>query len=249
MYKLLLFVFFWCLGSGDSIVSLNMPGNEKVDEGSEWLEFLHTLEQTPIDKEALHLALSGYKNLLAQGDISDTARLIIADFSLESHHERLFIINIKERSLEHISLVSHGKNTGLLNAENFSNAVSSHKSSLGFYLTAETYFGKHGLSLRLDGLEKGFNDKARERAIVIHAAGYVSCEFIEKHGRLGRSHGCPALPVENYEDVIHTIKQGSLLFIYAPEEEYRRNSDFVKQSNILAVNAKNESKQINQKPY
>jgi hypothetical protein len=236
MYKLLLFFFFWYLSFGGSTSSRHVPESQIEVQNSAWGVFLQSLEETPIHREALQTAVFGYHSLLTKGEISDSARLIIADFSLGSHQERFFVINIKEMLLEHISLVSHGKNTGYLKAESFSNEVSSHKSSLGFYLTAETYFGRHGLSLRLDGLEKGINDKARERAIVIHAADYVSCDFIEKHGRLGRSHGCPALPAENYEDLIHRIKQGSLLFIYAPEEEYRTKSVFAKIGKEITFN-------------
>lgn len=234
MHKLLLF-FFWYLHSGDTLDSANTQKTDHEVENSGWNALLHLLDQTPIHYEAIQMALSGYQRLMAKGEISDSARLIIADFSLGSHQERFFIINMKESALEHISLVSHGKNTGFLQAESFSNEVSSYKSSLGFYLTAETYYGRHGLSLRLDGLEKGFNDKARERAIVIHAADYVSCEFIEKHGRLGRSHGCPALPADNYEEVIHKIKQGSLLFIYGPEDEYRMKSQLARSKHNFAL--------------
>lgn len=91
-------------------------------------------------------------------------------------------------------------------------------SSPGFYRTAETYYGKHGYSLKLDGLEEGVNDHARERLIVIHGADYVSTDFINKHGRIGRSWGCPALPLHLTKEVIDLIKEGSCLFIYTDDE-------------------------------
>ena len=104
--------------------------------------------------------------------------------------------------------------------EHFSNKPQSHQSSLGFYLTCNLYYGKHGKSLRLQGLEKGINDKAMERAIVIHGADYVSESFINAYGRLGRSHGCPAIPIDIVDDFINTVKDGALLFIYHPS--YRK---------------------------
>jgi hypothetical protein len=111
------------------------------------------------------------------------------------------------------SLVAHGKNSGDLYAEQFSNKNESFQSSLGFYITNETYIGEHGLSLKLDGLERNKNDNARNRAIVIHGADYVSNDFIKKHNRLGRSFGCPSLPTEVSEKIITTIKNKSCLFI------------------------------------
>jgi hypothetical protein len=112
-------------------------------------------------------------------------------------------------------------------AENFSNTPGSYASSPGFYTTGETYIGKHGLSLTLDGLEMGINDKARARAIVMHGADYVSPDFIRNYGRLGRSYGCPAVPVELSKDIIQTIKGGSCLFIYVPEKSYTSNSQII----------------------
>jgi hypothetical protein len=113
------------------------------------------------------------------------------------------------------SYVAHGQKSGEEEAEVFSNRENSHQSSLGFYLTDNTYIGKHGLSLRLDGLTRGLNDNARKRNIVVHSADYVSEEYIKKNKRLGRSWGCPALPVEGYEEVIELIKDKSLLFVYS----------------------------------
>jgi hypothetical protein len=120
--------------------------------------------------------------------------------------------------------VAHGKNTGENTAADFSNQSESLKSSLGFFLTAETYVGENGYSLKLDGLEEGINDNARIREIVIHGADYVSQKFIDENGRLGRSWGCPALPVEFSKEIIDIISEGSCLFIYAADTLYKEKS-------------------------
>jgi hypothetical protein len=120
--------------------------------------------------------------------------------------------------------VAHGKNSGENIADSFSNDSKSLKSCLGFFLTAETYTGKHGYSLKLDGLEPGINDNARQRAIVIHGADYVSASFAQQHGRLGRSWGCPALPTDRSKEIIDKISQGSCLFIYGNDPKYLKNS-------------------------
>ena len=150
--------------------------------------------------------------------------LSIIDFSKPSTEKRLFILDLKNQKLVHHTLVAHGKNTGLNVASSFSNRKGSNQSSLGLYRTAESYHGKHGYSLRLDGLEKGFNDNARSRAVVIHSAWYVSENFIKKHGRLGRSFGCPALPADQSKEIIDLIKDGTCLYIYAKNEDYLKNS-------------------------
>lgn len=148
----------------------------------------------------------------------------IIDFSKPSTEKRLFIIDLKHQKLLHHTLVAHGKNTGQNKAVKFSNIKGSNQSSLGLYQTAESYYGKHGYSLRLDGLEKGFNDNARNRAVVLHSATYVSEAFIKRYGRLGRSYGCPAVPAEHSEEIINLIKGGSLLYIYAEDADYLENS-------------------------
>jgi len=148
----------------------------------------------------------------------------IIDFSKPSTEKRLFILDLKEQKILYHTFVAHGKNTGVNVATKFSNNRGSNQSSLGLFRTADSYHGKHGYSLRLDGLEKGFNDNARIRAVVIHSAWYVSEDFIQKHGRLGRSWGCPALPVELSKEIIDLIKGGSCLYIYANDTHYLENS-------------------------
>ena len=141
--------------------------------------------------------------------------LTLIDFSKPSTEERLFIIDVENRKLLFQTFVAHGKNSGVNIATRFSNRSGSLKSSLGFFITAETYYGKHGYSLRLDGMEKGINDNARKRAIVVHGAKYVSDDFIRKYNRLGRSWGCPAVSDDLSKEIIDLIKDGSCLFIYA----------------------------------
>jgi hypothetical protein len=124
------------------------------------------------------------------------------------------------------TVVAHGRNSGLLLAEQFSNRPESYQSSLGFFKTGETYQGKHGYSLRLDGLEKGINDQARNRAIVLHGADYAKEDFLKSAGRLGRSLGCPAVPTELAPSIIQLIKNGTLLFVYGKDPEYLETSKF-----------------------
>lgn len=171
-------------------------------------------------------ALKGYYKMLETGKIKNE-KLTIVDFSLSSAKPRLWVIDMKENAVLLQSLVAHGKKTGEEYATTFSNRVNSHMSSLGFYTTGETYNGRNGFSLRLDGLEAGINDKARERAIVIHGADYASPDLVRAQGKLGRSYGCPAVPVEVNDDLIEMIKDKSLLFIYYPSNQYELKSKFV----------------------
>lgn len=186
-------------------------------------------ESILLRKEVLDLALNGYVVMKEQGLLKEGKPLTVIDFDLPSSKKRLWIIDMKSMKLRYASLVAHGRNSGELLAKNFSNTSESHMSSLGFYLTGETYIGKHGASLRLDGLESGINDLARSRAIVIHAADYAEPSFLKHYGRLGRSLGCPALPTEHYEEIIALIKEKSCLFIHADQSSYKEKSVFVSQ--------------------
>jgi len=142
--------------------------------------------------------------------------LTLVDFSLSSQKKRLWVIDLKSNIILFQSLVAHGRNSGNEYATKFSNKPESNKSSLGFYSTGETYYGKNGYSLRLDGLQKGINNNVRERAIVIHGADYVSENFIKQNGSLGRSLGCPSLPMKTSKIIIDAIKNKSCLFVYHP---------------------------------
>jgi hypothetical protein len=179
-----------------------------------------------LSNKALYNAIEGYSELKEKGSL-DKEVLIVIDYTKSSNHERFFILNMADTSLSHSLLVAHGRNSGNEFATSFSNVSGSYMSSLGFFKTAETYDGKHGLSLRVDGLEQGINHKARERAIVIHQADYVSLDFAKEHGRIGRSLGCPALPREQYSEVIETIKDGCLLYIYGGDDTYALQSSFL----------------------
>ena len=165
--------------------------------------------------ESFSEALKGFYSLKERGFFRKDF-LTIIDFSLSSRVKRLWIIDMAQNKIVFNSLVAHGKNSGEDYANQFSNKNESNKSSLGFYATGEVYQGKHGLSLKLDGLEKGVNDNARQRAIVIHGADYVSDNFLKNHSRLGKSHGCPAVPIGLSKKIIETIKDKSCLFIYHP---------------------------------
>lgn len=168
-------------------------------------------------------ALSGHARIgFERADI-----ITIVDYTRPSSEKRLFVIDLEIPLILYHTHVTHGLNSGFIHAKNFSNDLGSKQSSLGFFKTAETYVGKYGYSLRLDGLEPGINDLARKRDIVIHGAPYANPANIAKHGYLGTSWGCPALPEETTGQIINTIKEGSCLYIYADDKTYLSQSAFV----------------------
>ncbi|WP_312088960.1 murein L,D-transpeptidase catalytic domain family protein [Chryseobacterium sp.] len=174
-------------------------------------------------------ALTGYNNLKKAGKLDENSHLLtVCDFSMSSNQKRLWVIDMNERKVVFNSLVAHGKNTGEEFAEKFSNTESSYQSSLGFYITDTTYEGGNGYSLKLLGMDKGFNDAALQRAVVMHGADYVSEEFAAAHKRIGRSWGCPAVPRNLAEPIINTIKGKNVLFIYYPDENYLSSSEWLK---------------------
>jgi hypothetical protein len=177
--------------------------------------------------EAFYKAMKGYTHLKQKNQLPNSRFLTLIDFSLSSVFERLWIIDMETMSVVHHTLVSHGRNTGDELAMNFSNVPNTYMTSLGFYITGDTYFGKHGLSLYLDGMEKGFNDNARRRTIVMHSADYATPDFIKRTGRLGRSFGCPAIPPDLHKEIIELIKGGTALFIYYPDQEYLPRSQLL----------------------
>ena len=178
-----------------------------------------------LSQQAFDHAKTGLNTLIAEGKLLNDSIISIADFSLPSTQKRLFIIDLKNYKILFNTLVAHGKNTGREWATSFSNVNSSFKSSPGFYITRETYEGKNGYSLRLEGVERGINDNAYERGIVMHGAPYVCDAFVNAHGYSGRSQGCPAVPVQVNRPIINTIKNGSCLFVYHPS--------YISQSPIL----------------
>lgn len=195
---------------------------EPLNTGEILYQNLQVGEYPLPNKEVFDLAYAGWTKL--QKDLKSEI-LTIIDFSLPSTERRMWVIDpITEKILSH-TVVSHGRNSGDLMATRFSNRPESFQSSLGFYKTAETYYGKHGYSLKLDGLEEKFNSQARNRAIVIHGSDYAREEFANRTGRLGRSLGCPAVPNEISRDLIDLIKEGSLLFAYGNDENYLLGSE------------------------
>jgi hypothetical protein len=181
---------------------------------------LMDLAKSGLSKEAFELALKGYNNLLRKRMIRNKNVITVVDFSKPSDQKRFFVIDLKRKKLMFESLVAHGRNSGLEYATSFSNDIDSHKSSLGFYVTLKTYSGDHGYALKLKGCEKGFNDHAYERDIVVHGSKYVTSDFLHSNGFLGRSFGCPALPEKMTKKIIDVIKNGSCLFLYHPTKKY-----------------------------
>ncbi len=177
-----------------------------------------------LDRDVFRMAMTGYSKISPENG----TYLSIIDFSRPSTDKRYYLIDLAKRTLLYHTYTSHGVNSGEDMAVSFSNRNGSRQSSLGFYLTAETYEGKHGTSLKLDGLERAFNGKARKRYIVIHSADYVSDDFIRENGRLGRSWGCPALPLDVTPDIIDRIRNGSVLFIYGKDPEYLSKSRLIR---------------------
>lgn len=169
-----------------------------------------------LSHEAFEYAKKGFDKLAEEGRLINDSIISIIDFSRPSSEKRLFIIDLKNFRILYNTLVSHGRNSGREVAAYFSNQNASFMSSPGFYITRETYEGKNGYSLKLEGLEYGINDNAYERGIVVHGADYVSDAFVHAQGYIGRSQGCPAVPVQLNRPIINTIKNGSCLFVYHP---------------------------------
>ena len=173
--------------------------------------------------ETFHLALNGYNKLLNKGLVTNPI-LSIADMSQPSCQKRLYVINMQTQQLLINTLVAHGRNSGEAKAAKFSNTPESLQSSLGFYITGGTYLGNNGFSMRLKGMEPGFNDQAENRAIVMHGAPYVNEDIARKTGRIGRSWGCPAVSVQEHQQIINLVKNGSCLYVFAPEKQYLAKS-------------------------
>jgi hypothetical protein len=180
-----------------------------------------------INPKVFATALGAALKAIERGDVTNPGTLTVIDFSKPSTSRRMWVYDLRTRRLLFDELVSHGRGSGLTMATAFSNEPESNRSSLGLYRTAETYIGKHGYSLRIDGLEPGINDKARERAIVMHAADYVNESAARAQGYLGRSLGCPALRPEVARQVIDAVKGGGLLFAYYPDQRWLKTSKYI----------------------
>jgi hypothetical protein len=201
----------------------NTAKNYSIEYYSNLLyDSLH-LEQMGMKKEALAYAYKGQQKLVDEGKVSNPNILTVCDFSQPSNAKRLYIIDVRNFKVLLNTYVAHGKRSGELYATHFSNRARSLESSLGFYVTKNTYFGKHGLSLKLSGQDRGYNDKAESRAIVVHGASYIGDEWLG--GKMGRSFGCPAVPTRIASKVIDIIKNGTCLFIYHPLKSYLHGSN------------------------
>lgn len=179
-----------------------------------------------IDADVLELALGASRCATSAGAVVAPATLTIIDYSKPSTEPRLWVLDLMNRSLLYEELVAHGQGSGGNRATKFSNTPDSHQTSLGLFVTEGTYVGRNGYSLRLNGLEPGFNDRARERAIVMHGAPYVNTQISRDLGRLGRSHGCPAVREPVARELIDRVKGGSLVFSYFPDAKWLETSKF-----------------------
>jgi len=185
------------------------------------------LEDAGLDQKAFEYAWRGYHNLLKKGMIQKRSMLSICDFSQSSRTKRMYVIDVQHRKLLYRTYVAHGQNSGDEYATTFSNEPDSYKSSLGFYVTQRTYVGHNGLSLKLNGVDSGFNDMALKRQIVLHGSAYVSDRYMQDYGTLGTSLGCPALPAAVSGKIIRAVKDGSVLFIYHPTAQYLSHSTVI----------------------
>jgi len=200
-------------------------GTERVAERME-IASLREGAASPPRRRVLDFAHRAYRCATVKGDIAQPY-LSIIDYSLPSTEKRLWVYDMKTGDVVFHELVAHGRNSGVDKAHAFSNIVGSKQSSLGLFRTAGTYYGAHGYSLNLVGLEAGVNDKAYERRIVMHAAEYVDDAFLARHGRLGRSWGCPAVSPRVNRRLIDTIKEGSAVFAYYPDLDWLDGSTFL----------------------
>ncbi|MEO7307932.1 MAG: murein L,D-transpeptidase catalytic domain family protein [Ferruginibacter sp.] len=185
------------------------------------------LDLMGLSKTAFDYAIKGFSYLEHAGKFANDNIISIVDFSLPSSKKRLFVIDLDQVKVLFNTYVAHGSKSGAAMATEFSNIPESNKSSLGFYETLQTYSGGHGYSLKLQGLERGINDNANSRAIVIHPAAYVDEALIRSQGYIGRSWGCPALPEKLSKPIINTIKGGTCLFLYSPDKNYLNKSKII----------------------
>jgi hypothetical protein len=185
------------------------------------------LEKSGLDQKAFEYAWRGYHNLLKTGQLKKSSVLSICDFTQSSSSKRMYVIDVAHKKLLYNTYVSHGMNSGVEYATSFSNRADSYKSSLGFFITSKTYTGRNGLSLKVRGIEKGYNDQASKRHIVLHGSNYISPEYFKDNGEMGRSLGCAAIPNSMSPKIIKTIKNGSCLFIYHPTVKYLTHSNVI----------------------
>ncbi|AMD85947.1 L,D-transpeptidase catalytic domain [Capnocytophaga haemolytica] len=182
--------------------------------------------------EAFRYAYIGYQTLRKQHRLNDKELFSIIDFTKDCNTKRFYTIDLEKMKIIYFTYVSHGKNSGDKQPTSFSDVVDSNKSSLGFYITGNTYNGSKGYSLQLHGDERGYNSNLAKRAVVIHSADYANEDYILRHGRMGRSLGCPALPENIYKQVIETIKERTMIFAYYNDAKYLSSSKYL---NVLKL--------------
>ena len=180
-----------------------------------------------IDSRVFDLALGAVQCAVRSGAIAAPSTLTVIDYSKPSNEKRLWVFDLRSHDLLYEELVAHGQGSGDNMANVFSNEPETHASSLGLFLTEDTYVGKNGYSLRLKGLDEGFNHRAGERAIVMHGAPYVSDDFVKKNGRLGRSWGCPALREGVAREVIDRVRGNGIVFSYYPNQDWLDSSRYL----------------------
>jgi hypothetical protein len=208
----------------DSSAHRRIDSVQNISTRASLLYDMLDLGEKGLSREAFEFAYKGYQQLLVKKMVLRPDYLTICDFSQSSKQKRLYLIDIINNKIVLNTYVAHGRNSGGEYATRFSNNPSSLQSSLGFYVTKNTYTGEHGLSLRVEGLEPGFNDKAARRAIVIHGADYIEDGWLHRSSCMGRSYGCPAVPQKESNAIIQTIKNGTCLFIYHPSRKYLQRS-------------------------
>ncbi len=207
--------------------SLLPSASDESPEVAKWIDSAYTtmnLDSFGLNKNVFFYACKGYKYLLSQNRLGNQSLLTICDYSQSSRNKRLYVIDMSQYKVLFNTYVSHGKNSGGEYATSFSNRPETHKSSLGFAITGDTYRGKAGYSLQLDGMEKGFNDKVKSRNIVMHGSFYVNEQRADEGNSIGRSYGCPAIPYELHKKIIDAIKEGSCIFMYANDKFYTSTS-------------------------
>jgi hypothetical protein len=200
---------------------------------------VNAVDRSGLSPHVLELAIGAVRCAVNTGEMERPSTLTVIDYSLPSTEPRLWVFDVASGRLLFKELVAHGRNTGENMATRFSDTPESRQSSIGLFVTDETYVGSNGYSLRLDGLEPGYNSRARERAIVMHGAPYVDASLASSQGRIGRSWGCPALRDAIARDVIDTIRGGGVIFSYYPDEEWLRTSRFLNcggAETVLATN-------------
>lgn len=188
-----------------------------------------------ISPDVLSLAISSVSCAASSGALSTPKTLTVIDYSLPSTAPRLWVFEVATGRLLFKELVAHGRSTGENMAVRFSDEPNSHATSIGLFQARETYTGSNGYSLRMDGLEPGFNGRARSRAIVMHGAPYVDASTAAQQGRLGRSWGCPALRPAVARQVIDTIRDGGAIFSYYPDPNWLRASRFLNACDAAAL--------------